>query len=305
MCQPFTTCDRVSSCTAMPELSSSHQLKFCGSAKLKHITCLGTHTVIDHACGQVVYDEHGHFVSARLPASERLTEKQLKNFDDLLTAWARRGRYTRRGDAHAAVCENFVMGGLKGDQDTCMAMPSSLVAEDEHAQKAYLNVMSRLREFLKEHVLPRIERYLFTLIDCMRDPMHAAGLRHAFVDYFTSISMGERFVPRNHVDEDLWVTAVIAAGSCAHGAEWAHPEQGVAHAVHAGDILVVNPAYSHCTATMQDPEATRRMLALFVSDNALKASLTSLEVARAEGLEAYTPHEIHARKRKRNRGSGA
>ena len=59
-----------------------------------------------------------------------------------------RGRFTRRGEAHAAVCANFIIGGLKGDQETCLVMPSSRVAECEKEQLAYLNIVNRLRTAL-------------------------------------------------------------------------------------------------------------------------------------------------------------
>mmetsp|Transcript_38518 Transcript_38518/g.101620 ORF Transcript_38518/g.101620 Transcript_38518/m.101620 type:complete len:286 (+) Transcript_38518:562-1419(+) len=285
----------------MPELSAKRSLWFCGSSRLKHVVSMGTQCVVNNDAGQLVVDKGGHFVSARLPVSERLPAPALQQLDELLTAWARRGRYTRRGDCHAAVCTDFVMGGLKGDQDTCMAMPPSHVADTAQTQLAYMNIMNRMRAFLQQHILPRVEKYFFSLIDSKRELMHAAGLRFSFVDYFTSVSLGDAFVPRAHIDSDLWVTVLVATGTCTVGGEFAHPEHGVAHKIHAGDILVVNPAMSRCTAVMSDPDASRRMIALFVSDNALKACLTSMEVATAEGLHAYTPAQIHARQRKRKR----
>jgi hypothetical protein len=62
------------------------------------------------------------------------------------------------------------------------------------------------------------------------------------------------------------------------------------HAVHAGDILVVNPAHGHCTSEFGDALATRKMIAIFVSDNAFRACMTSHEVAQAHGLAEWHPH---------------
>ena len=67
------------------------------------------------------------------------------------------------------------------------------------------------------------------------------------------------------------------------------------HDVSAGDILVVNPAEPHFTAEFADAHATRRMLALFVSENALRACATSHAVAEANNLGC----EMRVRKKRR------
>ena len=79
----------------------------------------------------------------------------------------------------------------------------------------------------------------------------------------------------------------------------AHPACGVVHAVHAGDILVVNPAQGHCTTEFGDALATRKMIAIFLSRNALRACVTSHEVAVANGLQIWEPQQQLRCKRKR------
>jgi hypothetical protein len=271
-------------------MTQARELYVTGSDRTKHLMHLDASCVVDNEEGQTVVDAHGHFVSARLPVAERLTADELAALGELCVAWAKRGRFTFRGEAHAAVCANFVMGGLKGDQDTCLAMPSSRVAESDKEQLAYLNIMNRLRSALRTSVLSRVEKYFYSLIDCVRDDMHARGLRYTYLDYFTSISLGDLFMPRTHVDDDAWITFIVALGDCELGGGFAHPACGVVHAVHAGDILVVNPAHGHCTSEFGDALATRKMIAIFVSDNAFRACMTSHEVAQAHGLAEWHPH---------------
>ena len=50
-----------------------------------------------------------------------------------------------------------------------------------------------------------------------------------------------------------------------------------------------------CTTKFGDALANRRMIALFVSDNVLRACGTSAAVAKEEGLEVWRPR--HKRKR--------
>ena len=283
----------------MPEMSAARRLFVCGSTRTKSITYMSKECVADHHAGQVVNDASGVFVSARLPACARLQHSELAALDDIARAWLRRGRTTRRGDAHAAVFADYLVAGYKGDQDTGLAMFSSRVADTDSEQRAYLNVMGRLRTALLKLVLPKVEKYFFSLLDCVRDDFFSMGMRFAYVDYMTTASMGDLFASRMHVDDDAWMTVVVALGECESGGEWAHAACGAAHAVHAGDIFLVNPAMGHGTAVFGDQHATRRLIALFVSENAFRACLTSHEVAVAHGLQAWEPASMMSRKRKR------
>lgn len=282
----------------LPHMTQARELRMCGSSRAKYITNMSEQCVVDHEDGQIVYDSDGVFVSARLPASERLQKTELENLDALLVGWARRGRYTRRGESHASICADFIMGGYKGDQDTCMAMFASHVTDSPKVQLAYINLMNRLRTALKP-VVQKAEKYFFSMIDSVRDDLSQAGVRYTFLDYFSSTSMGDLFMPRNHTDDDAWVTIMVALGKCSHGGGVAHPACGVVHAVHAGDILVVNPAQGHCTTEFGDALATRKMIAIFLSRNALRACVTSHEVAVANGLQIWEPQQQLRCKRKR------
>jgi len=101
--------------------------------------------------------------------------------------------------------------------------------------------MNRIRAFFLKHILPEVHKYFFDALDCIRDDLYSMGLLYTFVDLFTSTSMGDLFVPRNHDDDDTWLSVLVAVGECSLGGGFAHPAQGVVHAVNPGDIFVVNP----------------------------------------------------------------
>ena len=65
-------------------MTQARELRMCGSSRAKYITNMSEQCVVDHEDGQIVYDSDGVFVSARLPASERLQKTELENLDALL-----------------------------------------------------------------------------------------------------------------------------------------------------------------------------------------------------------------------------
>ena len=109
------------------------------------------------------------------------------------------------------------------------------------------------------------------MLDAPIDSLRAYGVQRSYLQYFTSITCGHLFFNRAHEDDDLWLTVLVAVGECAAGGGFAHPSCGVVQAVRAGDILLVNPAVPHCTTEFGDEHATRCMIAVFVSVNALRA----------------------------------
>ena len=141
-----------------------------------------------------------------------------------------------------------------------------------------------LRALLLKSVIKRVRTYFADVLDAPRETLRAFGVGRAFVDYFTSMTCGHLFFNRAHADEDLWITILIALGDCARGGGFAHPGCGVVQEVRAGDVLLVNPAVQHCTTEFGDEHATRRMIAVFVSENAFRACATSVAVQREHGL---------------------
>ena len=253
--------------------------------------------VANYTEGQIVVDSDGVFLSARLPNAAMLDDKTLVDLGRVVSGWEKRAHMIPRGAHAASISVKFFGGGLKGDQDSRLGMPHSQVAGDVAEQVACVQVQNQLRALMRTHVLPRVQQYFFDLLDAPCDMFHEHGLLHAFVSYFCGATCGHLFFNRHHADDDLWVTILVALGACTVGGGFAHMEAGVIHAVHAGHILVVNPARLHSTCEFGDAHATRHMIALFVSTNVFRACTTSVHVAHEHDLSMYAPHGGQRRRR--------
>ena len=157
-------------------------------------------------------------------------------------------------------------------------MPHSMALEEPGVALRALNVQKELRSFLVKVVLPKVAKYFFGLLDLPREALHERDVSRTFAWGFTSTTCGHAFWNRCHVDDDAWVTILVATGACRHGGGFVHPTCGVVQAVRAGDMFIVNPCIPHSTCEFGDVENTRRMIALFVSSNALRACMTSAVV---------------------------
>ena len=79
---------------------------------------------------------------------------------------------------------------------------------------------------------------------------------------------------RQHTDDDLGITMLVAHGEPAGGGEFCHSAHGRAHHVRRGDILIVNPAETHGTAEFRltQGKAIRRMVAFFIKTSIVRAA---------------------------------
>ena len=102
----------------------------------------------------------------------------------------------------------------------------------------------------------------------------------------TSATIGYTLWNRQHKDDDLALTVLVALGAPHGGGEFAHAEHGYAHAVRNGAILVVNPLAVHGTAEFDylRGDDMRIMVAFFVKSSVVKGMATGASHGRACGL---------------------
>ena len=102
----------------------------------------------------------------------------------------------------------------------------------------------------------------------------------------TSATIGYTLWNRQHKDDDLALTVLVALGAPHGGGEFAHAEHGYAHAVRNGAILVVNPLAVHGTAEFDylPGDDMRIMVAFFVKSSVVKGMATGASHGRACGL---------------------
>ena len=262
-------------------MTTVHKLYVCGGSSTKYIRSVDKGMLVDEPEGSIAVDGDGVFGTARLPACVRLAAHELAMLRAPLRAWQTHAPYLPRGDERGAVCVGYVGGWCKGDGDTGQAMPHSHVDATEHVQLAYLDAQIALGRLLTRLVLPRVKAYLGDLLDIPLDVLREIGLyeRGPFMGYYVSCACGTLFWPRVHVDDDVWLTILVALGDCAAGGGWANPTCGVIHEVHAGDILVVNPRVAHGTCEFGDVNADREMIAVYMSTGCFRGALTSMCVA--------------------------
>jgi hypothetical protein len=267
-------------------MSAAHQLHVCGGTSRKEILSVTRAMVVDYDEGCIAVDANGVFGTARLPTVERLTFEELLPINAVVRAWSKRAKFLPRGDERAAICVGYVGGWQKNDGDSGQAMPHSLVDSSVSDQLAYADAQIALGTLFSDRVLPRVRKYIACLLDVPEHAMREVGLgKGPFMSCWFSIACGDRFWSRMHVDDDVWVTLLLAMGGCEDGGGWANPSCGVIQKVHAGDIYVVNPQVVHGTCEFGDVNADRCMLAVYVSRGCMRGALTSAVVAEREGLD--------------------
>ena len=252
--------------------------------------------VADEPEGHLIMTPEGVWAGARLPDDDMLNTTERAHLQAAVDGWQSCASHLPRGDAHAAICAKFFGGGYKGDQDARMAMNHSAVGGEAAAQLKALDIQKQLRTLLTTTVMPKVRKYFADLLDAPRELLRRLGVGTTFVDYFTSITCGHLFYNRAHSDNDLWITILVALGDCECGGGFVHPGCGVVQAVRAGDVLVVNPCVEHCTSEFGDELSSRRMVAIFVSENAFRACATSVSVAESNALSVC---QGKAKRRKR------
>ena len=87
------------------------------------------------------------------------------------------------------------------------------------------------------NVIPKVEKYFYSLLDAPREDLEAIGVLKSFLLYYTTVSCGSLYYNKCHVDSDAWFTIFVAMGSCKSGGGIAHPESGVVHARRPVDLL--------------------------------------------------------------------
>lgn len=274
--------------TGAPAMSKNNALYFNGGPGPRHILMMDPACEVDYPEGSMLHAADGTFVSMKLPWVERLHQRVQATLFSLASRWGEMVGHIPRGGRKASASCKFFGGGLKGDTDSGLAMfhaPLDGVSHDKH----YHN-QNEVRGLLKREVLPRVEKYLYTLLDLPRDALRSMGLSSCFLSYFPSIACGWLFWNELHEDTDVWITILVVLGDCQLGGGFAHPTVGWVHKLCAGDILVINPAVLHSTAEVGDALSDRKIIAIYLSANTFRACATSQSVMREHGLCGGRPN---------------
>ena len=127
-----------------PGLSPYTELIFSGIPGAYYISAMSEAAVVRDAHGAAFFDDRGVFISARLPASERLCPAVLHELLRICAELVALRPHCPRGGSHAGMCKKFVATGHKCGQDERVSMPHWLEAASENEQMRYLNAMAKL-----------------------------------------------------------------------------------------------------------------------------------------------------------------
>ena len=269
-------------------MSKHNCLLFNGGGGSKHILMMDPACEVDLPEGCVLNAADGTFVSLKLPWVERLPLEKLNTLSSLVSTWGEMVGHILRGGRKASICCKFYAGGLKGDTDSGLAMYHTPLPHVNFA--THYHNQNEIRGMLRREILPRVEKYLFSLIDLPKDELRSRGLGSTFVSYFPSMSCGWLFWNELHEDNDVWITILLVLGECKLGGGFAHPTVGWVHKLCAGDILIINPAFLHSTAEVGDALADRRIIVMYMSANNFRACATSQSVMQQHGLCGGRPN---------------
>ena len=269
-------------------MSKHNSLFFNGAAGSKRILMMDPACEVDYPEGSVLHAANGTFVSMKLPWVERLPQEKLDTLLSLVCKWGEMVGHILRGGNKASICGKFYAGGLKGDTDSGLAMFHTPVPNVNYA--THYHNQNEIRGMLRREVFPRVEKYLFSLIDLPKDELRSRGLSDTFLSYFPSMSCGWLFWNELHQDTDVWISILIVLGECKLGGGFAHPTVGWVHKLCAGDILIINPAFLHSTAEVGDALADRRIIAMYMSANNFRACATSHSVMQQHGMRGGRPN---------------
>jgi len=139
--------------------------------------------------------------------------------------------------------------------------------------------------FYHDKVYPKILKYFAVELDATEQFFYEHDIV-TFAPAANGATIGELLWNRQHGDDDLGITCLVAHGEPAGGGEFCHSAHGRAHRVRSGDILVVNPAETHGTAEFELTQGReiRRMVAFFIKTAIVRAAGAAWAHARENNL---------------------
>ena len=270
-----------------PFMTQVKQLKYCCShAGLKlHATHVDPKTIVRHAAGTVLWAPGRVLVGMRLPVT--LLAAVCFEFRSVHYEWRKRRPFLRRGKSCANVSVSFAVTGIKGDQNSSLAMPHT--SNSQHAYQA-MCVFRRMLALYRDHIHPIVMEYIPVLLA----PVHRLLQQHdvqLYVMQVTAVTAGELFWPLSHVDDDFSFTVLVCIdmgrGPVA-GGDFSFAAMGHVLKMEHGDILIYNPRHYHSTTEfkLDGPDDSRVFFAFFMSASTLASAIKSSVVYRRRGASS-------------------
>ena len=264
-----------------PTMTRDFDLKYSSSRPSpQHISVWeAEHCLIHHVEGTVLWDGDT-VVAGRVPDYDRLSDKARAELVKVSNEVRAHNKFLQRGSEVANICVDFVVCGVKCDQNTRLVMAHANHADSVATASRAMHARLKLRCLFARWVWPVVKRHFGNLFAAFDAWASVEGVR-LFAPCITSATFGFLFWPKQHVDPDAWYTILVCldkARGLLAGGDFAFASVGWVLKCSDGDVLVYNGLYPHGT-TEFDPKGPldgRQFIAFYCKKEAVSASLRSI-----------------------------
>ena len=197
--------------------------------------------------------------------------------------------FLKRGVDVANVCANFVVTGIKQDNNTKLKMTHSPVSHRNAFPE--LQMREKLCGLFIKHIYPLVKMEFAWLFDPIEQWLKDNKV-NLYANFVSGVTAGKLFWPRSHTDPDVWYTILVCVDygqGIVGGGDFAFASIGRVLECKHGDVLVYNGLHHHGTTEFHlldgNELSGRLFFAFFMKKNVLKADLLSQAVARRDGVK--------------------
>ena len=273
-------------------MSAAQPLRFSCKERVRvHISKMPADRLVRHEQGTVLMSERGdagRVLAARCrhtlpPAVQRRLVGKLN------ILFAERP-FLCRGAGTACVCNTFQVIGFKADRMTGQALlhagdrckdAATRIASDTRFREILCEIQAVYLEFIHNIVLQSVGDIFLPVLTWLKDMQI-----ELFCDQSTAATGGKGFVPRSHIDPDIWMTVLVRLCEGADiraGGDFAFARAGWVLETRPGDVLIYDPLELHSTTEMHHRSAHDNCiyLAFYMKQSALDSRKASAEMKQS------------------------
>ena len=197
--------------------------------------------------------------------------------------------FLQRGVDVANVCANFVVTGIKQDNNTKLKMTHSPKSEENAFEE--MKMRKRLRGLFINRIFPLVKMEFAWLFEPIEQWLNDNNVQ-LYANFVSGVTAGKPFWPRSHTDPDVWYTILVCidyGDGIIGGGDFAFASIGQVLECKHGDVLVYNGLHHHGTTEFHlydDEDCSGRLFfAFFMKKDVLHADLLSQAVVKRVGVK--------------------
>ena len=176
--------------------------------------------------------------------------------------------FLMRGKQVANVCANFVVTGLKEDQNTKLKMSHS--PKNTGTALVEMEMHSKLRAMFLNHIYPVATHEFGWLFDPITHWMKQLNVE-LYAHFVSGVTAGKLFWPRSHTDPNLWYTVLVCLDygrGVMSGGDFGFASAGLVLECQHCDVIIYNGLHHHGTTEFElypkDEDSGRIFFAFFM-----------------------------------------